>query len=187
MNPLTGKVQRKGTFDGYEVAGWRHSDHPSWNVKVWLAGCPRDWFGYTVTAGMFELKMFAHAQREAILHAIGAWDDELVDPKVRNESWHDGPFRSGGSCGSSGRPPGYARGSTGSVTVPPSIKLGSTKDTLCPHCNAPMSCDPGHGCGCSDLPNALPVPTQGTTGCLCRDCLMTQLKLHPPLASTSNE
>jgi len=57
MNPLTGKVQRSGTFDGYEVAGWRHSDHPSWNVKVWLAGCPRDWFGYTVTAGMFELKI----------------------------------------------------------------------------------------------------------------------------------
>jgi hypothetical protein len=62
MNPLTGKVQRSGTFDGYEIVGWRHWDHPSWKVKVWLAGCPRDWFGYTVTAGMFELKMFAHAQ-----------------------------------------------------------------------------------------------------------------------------
>jgi hypothetical protein len=85
MNPLTGKVQRRGTFDGYEVAGWRHSDHPSWNVKVWLAGCPRDWFGYTATAGMFELKMFAPAQREAVLHAIGAWEADLVDPKVRNE------------------------------------------------------------------------------------------------------
>jgi hypothetical protein len=85
MNPLTGKVQRRGTFDGYDVAGWRHSDHPSWNVKVWLAGCPRDWFGYTVTAGMFELKMLAHAQREAILHAIGAWEAESLDPKVRNE------------------------------------------------------------------------------------------------------
>jgi hypothetical protein len=85
MNPLTGKVQRRGTFDGYEVAGWRRSDHPSWKVKVWLAGYPRDWFGYTVTAGMFELKMLAHAQREAVLHAIGEWEAELVDPKVRNE------------------------------------------------------------------------------------------------------
>jgi len=85
MNPLTDKVQRKGAFDGYEVAGWRHSDHPSWNVKVWLAGRPRDWFGYTVTAGMFELKMVDHAQRGAVLHAIGAWEAELVDPKVRNE------------------------------------------------------------------------------------------------------
>jgi hypothetical protein len=85
MNPLTGKLQRRGTFDGYEVAGWRHSDDASWKVKVWRAGCPRDWFGYTVTAGMFELKMFAHAQREAVLNAIGAWEAELVDPKVRNE------------------------------------------------------------------------------------------------------
>jgi hypothetical protein len=25
MNPLTGKVQRRGTFDGYEVVGWRRS------------------------------------------------------------------------------------------------------------------------------------------------------------------
>lgn len=85
MNPLTGKVLRRGTFDGHEVAGWRHSDEASWKVKVWLAGCPRDWFGYTVTAGKFELKIFAHAQREAVLHAIGKWEAELVDPKVRNE------------------------------------------------------------------------------------------------------
>jgi hypothetical protein len=85
MNPLTGKVQRSGTFDGYEMVGWRHSNHPSWKVKVWLAGCPRDWFGHTVTAGMFEVKMFAHARRAAVLLAIGAWEAELVDPKVRNE------------------------------------------------------------------------------------------------------
>jgi hypothetical protein len=87
MKPLTGKVHRRGTFDGYEVAGWRDSNHPRWHVKVWLAECPHDWFGYTVTAGMFELKMFAHAQRGAVLHAIGAWEVELVDPKVRNESF----------------------------------------------------------------------------------------------------
>jgi hypothetical protein len=86
MNPLTGKVERRGTFGGYEVAGWRHSDHPSWKVKVWLAGCPRDWFGYTVTAGMFEFKMSAHAQGEAVLHAIGAWEADLADPKTLNEA-----------------------------------------------------------------------------------------------------
>jgi hypothetical protein len=34
---------------------------------------------------MFELKMLAHAQREAVLHAIGEWEAELVDPKVGNE------------------------------------------------------------------------------------------------------
>jgi hypothetical protein len=85
MNPLTGKVQRRGTFDGYEVAGWRHSDDLSWKVKVWLEGCPRDWFGYTVTAGMFELTSFTHAQWKAVLHAIVTCEAELVDAKVRNE------------------------------------------------------------------------------------------------------
>jgi hypothetical protein len=29
--------------------------------------------------------MVAHPQGEAVLHAIGAWEAELVDPKVRNE------------------------------------------------------------------------------------------------------
>jgi hypothetical protein len=71
MNPSTCKLQRRGTFDGYEVAGWQQPDNASWKVKVWLAGSPRDWFGYTVTAGMFELKTHAHAHREAVLHAIG--------------------------------------------------------------------------------------------------------------------
>jgi hypothetical protein len=85
MNPSTCKLQRRGTFDGYEVAGWQQPDDASWKVKVWLAGSPRDWFGYTVTAGMFELKTHAHAHREAVLHAIGVWEAELVDPKVRNE------------------------------------------------------------------------------------------------------
>ena len=56
-----------------------------WKAKVWLAEYPRDWFGYTVMTGKFELKMLAHAQRKAVLHAIGAWEAELVDPKGRNE------------------------------------------------------------------------------------------------------
>jgi hypothetical protein len=93
MNPLTGRVQRRGTFDGYEVTGWRYLDHPSWSVKVWLVGCPRDWFGYTVTAGMFEYKLFDHARKEAALHAIGAWEAELVDPKARNERFDRSPRR----------------------------------------------------------------------------------------------
>jgi hypothetical protein len=76
MNPLTGKLQRRGTFDGYEMTGWRQSN-ASWKVKVWLAGCPREWFGYTVTAGMFELKMQAHAQGKAVLHALANWEAEI--------------------------------------------------------------------------------------------------------------
>lgn len=49
-------------------------------------------------------------------------------------------------------------------------------NTVCSQCNAPMSCDPGHGCWCSGLLHALPVPDEGTTGCLCRERLTT-LKL----------
>jgi hypothetical protein len=80
VNPSTCKLERRGTFDGYEVAGWQRSADASWKVKVWLAGCPRDWFGYTVTAGMFKLKMYAHAQREAVMRAIGEWEADLMDP-----------------------------------------------------------------------------------------------------------
>jgi hypothetical protein len=48
----------------------------------------RDWFSYTVTAGMFELKMYAHAQREAVLHTIDEWEAELMEPNVQNEPFH---------------------------------------------------------------------------------------------------
>ena len=58
---------------------------------------------------------------------------------------------------------------------------------FCSECNAPMSCAPEGGCWCSDLPHALPVPDQGTTGCLCRDCLMTKLDLQATLASANKD
>jgi hypothetical protein len=56
--------------------------------------------------------------------------------------------------------------------------------TFCAQCNAPMSCDPGHDCWCSNLPYTLPVPAEGTTRCLCRDCLITKLDLQATLANT---
>jgi hypothetical protein len=75
MEPLKNKVSGSGTFDGYEVTGWRYTDTASWHVKVWLAGRPGDWIGYTVTAGKFELNMLAQAQKEeAVLHLIRQWD-----------------------------------------------------------------------------------------------------------------
>jgi hypothetical protein len=60
-------------------------------------------------------------------------------------------------------------------------------DTFCSQCNAPMSCNPEHNCWCSDVPRALPVPVEGTSGCLCRDCLMTKLDLQATLASTTKD
>jgi hypothetical protein len=71
---MKGRVTRRGTLDGYEVAGWRDGENASWHVKVWPVGRPSGWIGYTVTAGIFELKMVAQAHREAVLDMIGEWE-----------------------------------------------------------------------------------------------------------------
>jgi hypothetical protein len=76
MAESRGKVTCSGTFGGYDVTGWRYIDTASWHVKVWLAGRPSEWIGYTVTAGAFEVKMFAKAQKEAVLQLIGQWEAE---------------------------------------------------------------------------------------------------------------
>jgi hypothetical protein len=91
MNPVTSKVHRRSTFDGYEVAGWRHSDQPSWKVKVWIAGCPRDWVRLHGYGGYVRVEDVCSCSKEAVLHAIGAWEAELVDPKVRNEPFDPCP------------------------------------------------------------------------------------------------
>jgi hypothetical protein len=83
METLKNKVSGRGTFDGYEVTGWRYMDTASWHVKVWLAGRPGDWIGYTVTAGKFELNMFAQTQKEeAVLHLIRQWEAEKLNLSV---------------------------------------------------------------------------------------------------------
>jgi hypothetical protein len=60
-------------------------------------------------------------------------------------------------------------------------------NTVCSQCNAAMTCEPGRSCWCSDLPHALPVPDQPTTGCLCRECLMAKLNPQSILASDIKE
>ena len=59
-------------------------------------------------------------------------------------------------------------------------------NTVCSQCNEAMSCDPGNGCWCFDLSHALPVPDPATTGCICRDCLVTKLNSQA-LAATVKE
>jgi hypothetical protein len=49
--------------------------------------------------------------------------------------------------------PRYARGLTGGAHGPPDTML-MTINTFCSHCNATISCEPGHDCWCSDLPPA---------------------------------
>jgi hypothetical protein len=70
---IRGKVTRRGISGGYELFGWRDREDATWHVKVWPVGRPSGWVGYTVTAGIFELKMVAQAHREAVLHMIGEW------------------------------------------------------------------------------------------------------------------
>jgi hypothetical protein len=71
---MRGKVTRRGTLGGYEVTGWRYPEETSWHVKVWPVGRPRSWIGYTVAAGVFELRIVAQAHKEAVLHVIGEWE-----------------------------------------------------------------------------------------------------------------
>ena len=53
-------------------------------------------------------------------------------------------------------------------------------EKFCSQCDASMSCDPGNGCWCADLPHVLPVPDVATKGCLCRSCLLKQLEQQVP-------
>jgi hypothetical protein len=69
------KIERSGAFGDYEVSGWRYADDVSWRVKVWLAECPRDWFGYTMTSGQqCELNILNEAQRSALSQVIANWE-----------------------------------------------------------------------------------------------------------------
>jgi hypothetical protein len=76
---IRGKVTRRSTLGGYEVTGWRYVEDATWHVKVWPVGRPSDWIGYTIAAGIFELKMVAQAHKEAVLHVIGEWEAELAE------------------------------------------------------------------------------------------------------------
>jgi hypothetical protein len=80
MEPAKGKVTRSGTFGDYEVTGWRYKGEAAWHVKVWLAGRPGDWIGYTVTDGHFGPGTVAEAAMVAVLHLIANWQ-ALVAPR----------------------------------------------------------------------------------------------------------
>jgi len=57
VKPVALKIERRGVFGDYEVFGWRYVDDISLHVKVWLAGHPRDWLGYTMTSGQCQLNI----------------------------------------------------------------------------------------------------------------------------------
>jgi hypothetical protein len=47
-----------------------------------------------------------------------------------------------------------------------------------------MTCEPGGGCWCADLPQLLPVPDDNTVGCLCSGCLNKRLHLSQIVPAT---
>jgi hypothetical protein len=79
VRTATNRLIRSATFGGYELTGWRYASDASWHVKVWLAGHPHEWLGYSITAGVFELKTGDQTHKEAALHVIGEWDAEQLN------------------------------------------------------------------------------------------------------------
>jgi hypothetical protein len=73
MEASKGKITRSGAFGGYEVTGWRYAEEAAWHVKVWLAGRPGDWIGYTVTDGHFGPGTVPQAAAVAVLQLIAKW------------------------------------------------------------------------------------------------------------------
>jgi len=62
--------------------------------------------------------------------------------------------------------------------------------TVCPQCNAPMTCVKEEGCWCADFPHVLPVPDDPGQGCLCRSCMTAKLEQHgimPPESMVERE
>jgi RNA polymerase sigma factor for flagellar operon FliA len=74
ISRTTKDTTRRGASGGYEVTGWGYPKEASWHVKVWRAGCPDDWIGYTVTAGIFELMTVVQSHKEAVLEVIAEWE-----------------------------------------------------------------------------------------------------------------
>jgi len=74
VQPMALKIERRGVLGEYEVSGWRYVDDVSWHVKIWLAGYPSDWVGYTMTSGRCELNILNEAQRSALSNVIANWE-----------------------------------------------------------------------------------------------------------------
>jgi hypothetical protein len=77
METSKGKVTR---------SGWRYTEEAAWHVKVWLAGRPGDWIGYTVTDGRFGPGTVAEGAMAAVLHLITKWQALIPQPATALEA-----------------------------------------------------------------------------------------------------
>jgi hypothetical protein len=49
-------------------------------------------------------------------------------------------------------------------------------ETRCGRCGAELTCDPSGDCWCKKLPHGRMAAAADSTGCLCRECLMRELR-----------
>jgi hypothetical protein len=49
-------------------------------------------------------------------------------------------------------------------------------ETRCGRCGAEMRCDPAGNCWCKELPHGRMSADEEVTGCLCRECLVRNLR-----------
>jgi len=77
-------VRGNGTFDGYEVWGWRYTGRSAWHVKVWPKFEDRCGKAFVVTDGVFEPETPNLQQKIAVLSLIAQWEanspEDLSDP-----------------------------------------------------------------------------------------------------------
>jgi hypothetical protein len=77
------KIERSGTFEDYEIVGWRYSELAVWHIKAWLKGSNGSATTYLVAAGEFYPSRIDRSERFAIMRMLSLW--ETVDGVYRNE------------------------------------------------------------------------------------------------------
>jgi hypothetical protein len=68
------QIERHGTFEGYEVEGWRYSELAIWHIRTWLKTAKDSAKTYVVAAGEFYPSTIPRDERFAVLHMIAMWE-----------------------------------------------------------------------------------------------------------------
>jgi len=72
-------VSRKGALGGYEVTGWKYVADNAWHVKVARTSRYPSEKAYVVRDGAFQPEATLLAEKLAILHLIGQWEEGLPE------------------------------------------------------------------------------------------------------------
>jgi hypothetical protein len=82
------KIERSGTFDGFEIVGWRYSDLAIWHIKCWSKTGKDPAKAFMVAGGEFYPVTVSEEERFAILHVLS-----LRDTAARAQSLPSSPYR----------------------------------------------------------------------------------------------